>query len=496
MGQGLSKGLLAGCVIVLAALTSSARAQDVPLGEFNVMRFSPAPGPRNYFQVEGAQTPGHLTGSVGLTLDYGHQPFTLYDASCANPDGTDCTIEGERTRLVEYVAAAHLTGSFQLFDRLQIGAVIPLVITGGQEFNYASGSGETITLPAGTAFALADPRLSVKGRIFTDASSGFSLAASAFVTFPTGQAIASRRYVGDDLPTFGGSAIAELVTSGVHVAINAGGMWREETTLFSTAVGPQLTYAAAFGYDITTLISVYGELVGASTFTSQVDEHWLEWRVGGHLRVGDFVFNLAGGTGLIAGVGTPLFRIIGGGSWAPVRADTDGDGVDDSIDACPSEAEDGDDFEREDGCPEVDNDEDGLADADDPCPDEAEDRDEHEDEDGCPDTDNDADGIHDGYDSCPNEAEDRDGDRDEDGCPDNDTDRDGIEDPNDQCVDQPEDFDGFGDEDGCPETDFDGDGVPDEGDPCPDQAEDADGFEDEDGCAEEGGPPAAPPRRR
>ncbi len=496
MRQGSSRGWLAGSVVVLLALASSAAlAQDpIPQGEFNVMRFAPAAGPGNYFQVEGAQTPGHLTGSVGLTLDYGHRPFVLYQASC-DPSGEDCTLTGERAVLVEYVAAGHITGSFQILDHLQIGAVVPLVITSGNGFMHAGSGGEPLELPAGAAFALADPRLSVRGRFFTDASSGLSVAASAFVTFPTGQAIAAQRYVGDPLPTFGGSAIVELVTSGVHVAANVGGTWREEATLFSTHVGPQLTYAAAFGYDITTLIGVFAEIVGASTFSRQVDEHWLEWRLGGRMRVGDFEVHLAGGTGLILGVGTPLFRFIGGGSWSPMQADSDGDGIDDSVDACPSEREDTDGYEDEDGCPEVDNDGDGRPDGDDPCPDEAEDVDQHEDEDGCPDTDNDGDGIHDGYDSCPNQAEDMDGDRDEDGCPDNDTDRDGIDDPHDQCPNEAEDFDGFGDEDGCPEADFDGDGVNDEEDQCPDQAEDADGFEDQDGCPEEAGPPAAAPER-
>jgi outer membrane protein OmpA-like peptidoglycan-associated protein len=182
----------------------------------------------------------------------------------------------------------------------------------------------------------------------------------------------------------------------------------------------------------------------------------------------------------------PLFRVLAGFAWAPHRADEDGDGIDDTLDACPVEAEDVDGWHDEDGCPEPDNDDDGLADHDDTCPDEAEDRDGDNDTDGCPDLDSDGDGIHDGYDSCPQQAEDMDGDRDEDGCPDNDRDRDNIDDDHDQCADQPEDTDGYGDEDGCPETDFDNDGNPDDGDQCPDQAEDVDNFEDDDGCPEEG----------
>lgn len=482
--QGLAYAAMLGAL----APSQTARAQgDIPRGDFSVLRYSPAVGPRNYFMVEGASTPGHLQGSAGLVLDYAHRPFVLWDAECA-PDGTNCEITGERARLVRGVGVAHVTGSLALFDRLQIGLVVPLAVMDGDSFEYTRSDRMDVALPGGAGFALADPRLTVKGRLFTDADSGISLGATAYVTAPTGQhaVTAEHRYLGDELPSFGGHLIFEMINSGFHVAVNAGGQWREEVDIFSTHVGPQLTYAVALGYDITPLISAFGEVTGASSFSSQVDEHWLEWRLGARMRVDDFQIHVAGGSGLPPqGVGTPLFRLLGGFAWAPLHADTDGDGVEDSADACPSEAEDMDGWEDEDGCPEEDNDGDGLDDGDDPCPDEAEDMDGFEDEDGCPDTDNDGDGVPDGYDSCPNDPEDMDGDRDEDGCPDNDTDQDGIDDANDECPNEPEDFDGFGDEDGCPEEDFDEDGIPDVEDQCPDQAEDMDGVEDEDGCPDE-----------
>jgi len=483
---------LFGC---LCAAPASAQDEEVPLSTFNAMRFTPAPGPGNYFMVEGAQTPGHVTGSVGLVLDYGHLPFALYNASC-DPDGSNCEVTDTRRELVQYTAAAHITGSFAIYDRLQINLTVPLVLTSGEEFSYAMGR-DTVSLPGGDAFTLGDPRLGVKGHIFRDPDSGVALGASAFVTFPIGQAIAPDFYVGDELPTFGGQGIFEVVNSGFHFALNVGGIWRDEAQVFSTVVGGQLTYGAAIGYDITSLIGVFGEMLGAHAFTAQSDEHYMEWRLGGRMRVDDFEFHIAGGSGLPPfGVGTPLFRAIAGFQWAPLHADTDGDGIEDAQDNCPSEAEDDDDWEQEDGCPEADNDGDGMNDDVDPCPNEAEDVDQFEDEDGCPDTDNDGDGIHDGYDSCPDEPEDVDEDRDEDGCPDHDADRDGIEDDVDQCRDQPEDFDGFGDDDGCPEEDFDGDGISDETDQCPEEAEDVDEFEDEDGCPEEGEAPAAGPQRR
>jgi len=102
----------------------------------------------------------------------------------------------------------------------------------------------------------------------------------------------------------------------------------------------------------------------------------------------------------------------------PKVIDTDGDGIPDKVDKCPTEPEDKDGFQDADGCPDPDNDNDGILDKDDKCPNEPEDKDGFEDEDGCPDPDNDKDGILDVNDKCPNEPETYNGYQDEDGCPD------------------------------------------------------------------------------
>jgi OOP family OmpA-OmpF porin len=131
--------------------------------------------------------------------------------------------------------------------------------------------------------------------------------------------------------------------------------------------------------------------------------------------------------------------------------DTDGDGITDDKDECPDKAEDVDQFEDENGCPDEDNDKDGVLDDADQCKMEAEDPDGFEDENGCPETDNDKDGILDEADQCKNEAEDVDQWQDEDGCPDPDNDGDGVLDAADNCKDQPETVNGFQDGDGCPD---------------------------------------------
>ncbi len=175
------------------------------------------------------------------------------------------------------------------------------------------------------------------------------------------------------------------------------------------------------------------------------------------LRVSaDVTANLMVSSGQLGARGDD-FRVTTGLVWAPQpegvsapgRNDRDGDGLPDSVDGCPEEAEDKDGFQDEDGCADADNDRDGIADADDGCPDEPEDRDGNEDGDGCPERDNDGDGVPDAADKCPNEAEDMDGFDDDDGCPDQDNDGDGIPDSKDKCPNEPETVNNFQDDDGC-----------------------------------------------
>jgi outer membrane protein OmpA-like peptidoglycan-associated protein len=130
----------------------------------------------------------------------------------------------------------------------------------------------------------------------------------------------------------------------------------------------------------------------------------------------------------------------------PKPLDTDGDGIPDKTDKCPTVPEDKDGFEDLDGCPDPDNDNDGLLDKADKCPMEPEDKDGFEDVDGCPDPDNDKDGIADADDKCPIEP----GPKENAGCPDKDRDNDTVVDRLDKCPDQP----GPPDNDGCPKPKF------------------------------------------
>ena len=118
----------------------------------------------------------------------------------------------------------------------------------------------------------------------------------------------------------------------------------------------------------------------------------------------------------------------------PVEKDTDGDGIMDSRDKCPTVPG----VAKYDGCPVPDTDGDGINDENDKCPTVK----GIAKYDGCPIPDRDKDGINDEEDKCPDVP----GVARYQGCPVPDRDRDGINDEEDKCPDVP----GVKENYGCP----------------------------------------------
>ena len=86
--------------------------------------------------------------------------------------------------------------------------------------------------------------------------------------------------------------------------------------------------------------------------------------------------------------------IIAYKSTATSRIDSDGDGIDDTVDMCPTSPETWNKYKDTDGCPDTAPEQQRFV------------------------HDDDLDGIINDLDLCPSEPEDYDGDRDSDGCPD------------------------------------------------------------------------------
>ncbi len=146
--------------------------------------------------------------------------------------------------------------------------------------------------------------------------------------------------------------------------------------------------------------------------------------------------------------------LFGGKEKVEKPKDSDGDGVEDLLDKCPTLAG----KPELQGCPDSDGD--GVPDKEDDCPGKIGNKAHN----GCPDTD--GDGIYDQNDKCPNVA----GTKENGGCPAVDSDGDGVADSMDACPT----LAGKAEWNGCPDSD--GDGLYDSIDKCPDEAGTTDNY--------------------
>jgi OOP family OmpA-OmpF porin len=128
-------------------------------------------------------------------------------------------------------------------------------------------------------------------------------------------------------------------------------------------------------------------------------------------------FNQIGIAGRIGKIKQPELKPLP----PPPPADTDNDGIIDSVDKCPTVPG----LQKYEGCPVPDTDKDGINDEEDKCP-SVSGLARYQ---GCPIPDTDKDGINDEEDKCTTQP----GPASNQGCPFVDSDKDGIADPDDKC---------------------------------------------------------------
>ena len=485
---------LAAAALVLGIHPRVASAQQAR--SFNPQLFHPAPGPDEFITVESAVPLPHKAYSLGLTLNWARDEFSIFSY-----DQASSSTSKVRANLIDNALGGELWGAFGFLDRFQVALSLPMTLfQNGDDFDDANPPPGGTHVKAPNGFAFGDPRVYLKARLYGH-QRGVQIALSHWLSIPLGN---DKQFGGElHYSGFAGEARvlagweSDLWRAGVFIGFN----WRAHVSqFFSTIVGNQLTYGGAFALGplakrVTLVAELYGhsnsidtievKSGGGTNSITDINDNPLELDLAAKVMVVyGLTLHVGIGNGLIAGLGSPQPRLFFGAVWAPSFADRDKDGVPDQVDQCPTQPEDKDGFKDSDGCPDPDNDSDTIPDAQDKCPNQAEDFDQFQDDDGCPERDNDNDGIDDLHDACPNAAEDHKGPKPNDGCPlsKTDTDGDGIDDAHDKCPKDPEDKDGFEDQDGCPDPDNDNDGIPDNFDQCPNAAEDQDGYQDDDGC--------------
>jgi outer membrane protein OmpA-like peptidoglycan-associated protein len=425
---------LAAAALALISAFGEARAQSGGKPRGALDQLDPAPAGDAFFSLPSAEVAGRLRISAQLLASYAHDPLVLRHSSGGAP------LEWVRDQ-----ALLHVQASVEAFRLLKLDLDIPATIAAGG----TSGSlgNVSVTAPSGTAAG--DLRVGLRAALLHQ--DGFVPAASLGFTVwaPVGNATSLSgagviRYqptvsIGAEYAhfvwgasvgaRFQGASSTSLIGSQIVGGAGAAVRW------FGLAVGPELRYDVGTGDAPTSAVKLS---TGAGA----------EVLIGARYTLGPMVFGLAGGPGFGRGAGTPTYRLLasitgtfdalpvhdpsegsgrgaGDGDAATKRKslppapaaplDTDGDGVPDAEDACPTIVGDASPGAYRRGCP-PDRDRDGIFDADDRCPDVPGVESADPAKNGCP-PDTDGDGIPDDKDACPREKGEPSADPKKNGCP-------------------------------------------------------------------------------
>ncbi len=349
---------------LLCALVSRADAKECtnPLVNtcINDDTFWPNAGPTRFAAVSSTETIGRGLVSFGLVATYLSRPVILRVAS-PGPGGSD-----------QYVIDNQVNGNF-LFaygvtDRLQLDFALPLTfaqdgagtspITGGRALRDTA----IRDLRFGVAYALV-PR--VRMDPVTAAQEGgpgksWSLAARFAMSAPTGD---QTDFAGERTAVFIPSLAGDYRVDRFFFGADLGMRLRPVTEFAGARIGTQLTSALGAGYDVLDRerLSVLLEgraywnfaeqhettqsAFGISSRPRSEDKFIVpaEWMLGvrsAPILGGDASFYAGGGGPIPLGpdaITVPRFRFVLGATYAPVQRDTDGDGIPDKVDFCPSQ---------------------------------------------------------------------------------------------------------------------------------------------------------------
>ncbi|MFO0739482.1 MAG: OmpA family protein [Labilithrix sp.] len=411
------------------ALPREAAAQG-----FALNRFEPAERGSQWFVLDHLDLRGHLRPAVGLGLDYQYQPIAIKQG--ADKDVT--------TAVVGHVVTTHAGANVVLWNRLRVGASLPILFYNEGEPGRLRG--QTIQAPADRQ-GVGDLRFGADARLFGTSAGPITMAFGGRFWVPTGSPAS---YTGDGFVR-GGPRLSAAGKVGLLVyGANIGAMFRDPKSgvVGEVPIDHDLVYGVSAGLSlvngrVTVGPELYGSTVlGNEAFKTRTSP--LEAILGGH---GEITHGLRGGIGvgkgLVAGFGSPEVRVLASLEWAmpyrepvvvapPPIADNDGDGIADEVDACPEIPGVKTSDKRTNGCD--DRDKDSIFDPLDACPDTPGVPHETPAKNGCP-ADKDDDGILDEVDACIDVKGIPSDDPKLHGCPDPDRDKDGIPNDQDSCPD-------------------------------------------------------------
>jgi cysteine-rich repeat protein len=415
--------------LAAAAIVPAAQAQDKPA--LDAQRFDPVPQLRGFTLVRNELTPRQ--GSLGgqLAINYGMNPLELGEAS-----------SGERViGLVDNLLGFDLGVFGAATDWLTIGATLPVL-----QLQFNSPEASVFAGPlggTGKTAGIGDLTLDLAFQpLRQDDDKPLSVGVIPRITFPTGS---RGQFLGSGAFRVGLDVALGRRWEHFRFSAGAGYHFQSKSVAVSQVVADdEVRWQVGLGVPLLDdQLEIQVEYVGATVVSGTAraavevgafsDNHMpMELLLAAQYapKKAPLWVTLGAGRGLTYGFGDPDVRVFANvGLYmertedsAPQvtidRTDDDKDGIIGEYDACPTQREDRNGFEDDDGCPDNDEDFDGVTDDIDQCPRNREDVDLYQDADGCPEPDNDFDEIEDVDDDCPKDKEIVNGLEDEDGCPD------------------------------------------------------------------------------
>jgi len=446
-------------------------------------RYEPSPMGDAFFLAEHPWYSRTRVFSVGLYGDYAINPLQLVRI---DPSGVQQPAQDDITGMF----VLHVGAQVSFLDRVGVHVSLPVSL-----LQSGASSGTTPAVGPADGPAIGDLRAGLRVRLFGHADKDpFSLHLGANVFVPIGE---RANNLGDEAVRV--EPRLTLAGRGGPVRWSFGGSFQVRSNLdvSNLAFGNELRLTAALGvvladerlmigpevYFFTPIreysaaqVAAYGNTLGSSpTFNSALSGG--EVFLGASYLIADaFRIGAAGGPGFMQGPGVPTGRVVFNLAYAPITrevapvvADTDGDGVLDPDDQCPTTPQGTRPDPARLGCPLLDTDGDGVYDGDDQCVTEPQGATPDPARRGCPLRDRDGDGVMDADDICPDQAQGPTPDPTpaRRGCPAGDRDSDGVFDHEDLCPD--ESRMPFPDpaRNGCSLPDTDHDQVPEPPDACP-----------------------------
>jgi OOP family OmpA-OmpF porin len=319
----------------------------------------PHAGPAHFVAVGSTETVASGQLGFALVTSYLSRPIVLQVPS-PGPGGSSEDVINDQVN-------GSFLWSYGATDRLELDVALPLTFgqggTGLSPITGGFGLHDTAVrdMRFGFAYALV-PHLradrALPGGVLVAGRDSWGLTARFEMSAPTGD---HDQFAGERSGVYVPSLAADFRAGPWRIGAEAGARVRPITELLGARVGTQIIAMLGVAYDILPreLLTASAEAWALPTLVSQGPGQGdplvpAEWQVAARtapLPGGDLAIQLGGGSAIPFGgdpeITRPRFRFTLGIRWEPLARDTDGDGVLDAADKCPTVPARG----TTDGCP-------------------------------------------------------------------------------------------------------------------------------------------------